>query len=94
MKPKFFAIDNFNSSSITGITVKNTPVQAFSIDGSNDLTLSQITIDNSDGNSNGGHNTDGFDIAQCTDLTITDAVVYNQDDCVAIDSGEVNNLQL
>lgn len=35
----------------------------------------------------GGHNTDGFDIGSSTGVTITGAKVYNQDDCVAINSG-------
>ncbi|KAN0085408.1 Glycoside hydrolase [Elaphomyces granulatus] len=87
-KPRFFAAHRLNSSTITGITIKNSPVQIFSIDDSTDLTLSQITIDNSAGDSTGAHNTDAFDIGQSTGVTITGAKVYNQDDCIAINSGK------
>ncbi len=76
-------------SSITGLNIKNTPVQAFSIDGATDLVLDSITIDNSAGDGpNGGHNTDAFDIGSSTGVTITNANVKNQDDCLAINSGE------
>jgi polygalacturonase len=92
-KPKFFAAHSLDSSTITGVTIKNSPVHVFSIDGSTDLTLSQVTIDNSAGDSTGAHNTDAFDIAECTGVTITGAKVYNQDDCVAINSGKVDDLQ-
>lgn len=64
------------------------PVQAFSIQSEN-LVIDGVTIDNSDGDDNGGHNTDGFDISESTGVTIKDAVVENQDDCIAINSGEI-----
>lgn len=75
------------SSSITGLNVKNTPVQGFSINGATSLTLDHITIDNTAGDNGGGHNTDAFDIGSSTGVTITNANVKNQDDCVAINSG-------
>ncbi|OXV10311.1 hypothetical protein Egran_01928 [Elaphomyces granulatus] len=87
-KPGFFAAHRLNSSTITGVTIKNSLVQVFSIDDSTDLTLSQVTIDNSAGDSTGAHNTDAFDIGQSTGVTITGAKVYNQDDCIAINSGK------
>jgi polygalacturonase len=46
-----------------------------------------MTIDNSAGDDEGGHNTDGFDIGSSNNVKITGAKVYNQDDCVAINSG-------
>ncbi|KAJ6105018.1 endopolygalacturonase A [Penicillium sp. IBT 16267x] len=86
-KPKFFYAHSLDDSTISGLSIKNTPVQAFSIESDN-LTIKDVTIDNSDGDDNGGHNTDGFDIGESTYITITGAVVKNQDDCVAINSGE------
>ncbi|KAJ5946921.1 hypothetical protein N7454_003760 [Penicillium verhagenii] len=86
-KPKFFYAHSLDESTITGLTIKNTPVQAFSIE-SDYLTITDVTIDNSAGDDEGGHNTDGFDIGESTYITITGAVVKNQDDCVAINSGE------
>lgn len=92
-KPKFFYAHSLTSSTISGITLKNTPVQGFSIDGAKGLTLSDITIDNKDGDatdSSGdalGHNTDAFDVGDSSDVTISGATIYNQDDCLAINSG-------
>ncbi|KAI0417780.1 putative extracellular polygalacturonase [Xylaria grammica] len=87
-KPKFFAAHSLTgSSSITNLNIKNTPVQAVSINGCEGLTVTDMTIDNSAGDSGGGHNTDGFDIGSSSGVTITGAKVYNQDDCVAVNSG-------
>ncbi|PWW72427.1 Glycoside Hydrolase Family 28 protein [Tuber magnatum] len=87
-KPKFFAAHGLKSSTITGITLKNTPVQAFSISGVSDLTVSGITVDNKDGDVDElGHNTDAFDVGSSDNVVITGATVYNQDDCLAVNSG-------
>jgi hypothetical protein len=64
-------------------------VQVFSIDDCTDLTVSGITIDGTAGDSLGA-NTDGFDIGDSTSVTISGANVYNQDDCVAVNSGTVS----
>lgn len=49
-KPKFFYAHSLTgTSSITGLNVLNTPVQAFSVNSATGLTLADITIDNSDG---------------------------------------------
>ncbi|PWY88855.1 polygalacturonase-4 precursor (PG-IV) [Aspergillus sclerotioniger CBS 115572] len=87
-KPKFFYAHNMIDSTISGIYIQNSPVQVFSIDDSSYLTLEDITIDDSDGDDAGAANTDGFDIGSSTYITITGANVYNQDDCVAVNSGE------
>ncbi|OJZ80658.1 glycoside hydrolase family 28 protein [Aspergillus luchuensis CBS 106.47] len=87
-KPKFFYAHDLTSSTISGIYIQNSPVQVFSIDGSTYLTMEDITIDNSDGDDGEAANTDGFDIGDSTYITITGANVYNQDDCVAVNSGE------
>lgn len=46
-----------------------------------------IHIDNSAGDSGGGHNTDAFDVGSSTGVYISGAIVKNQDDCLAINSG-------
>ncbi|CAG7935386.1 unnamed protein product [Penicillium nalgiovense] len=86
-KPKFFYAHKLTDSSITGLNVKNTPVQAFSVQGDN-VVLDHITIDNTDGDTNGGHNTDAFDVGDSTYITISNANIKNQDDCLAVNSGE------
>ncbi|KAH7062146.1 polygalacturonase [Macrophomina phaseolina] len=87
-KPKFFYAHSMKgTSSIKGLNVKNTPVQGFSINGSEGLTLDSITIDNSAGDSAGGHNTDAFDVGSSSNIVISNANIKNQDDCLAINSG-------
>ncbi|KAH3426514.1 hypothetical protein KXV60_006065 [Aspergillus fumigatus] len=90
-KPKFMYAHSLEDSTITGLSIKNTPVQAISVQATN-LYLIDITIDNSDGDDNGGHNTDGFDISESTGVYIRGATVKNQDDCIAINSGEWEGL--
>jgi galacturan 1,4-alpha-galacturonidase len=87
-KPKFFYAHDMTDSTISYLNVKNTPVQAFSVQADN-LILDHITIDNSAGDTAGGHNTDAFDVGESTYITISNANVQNQDDCLAINSGEV-----
>ncbi|UPX20484.1 Endo-polygalacturonase [Ascochyta rabiei] len=87
-KPKFFAAHNLKTSSITNLSIKNTPVQAVSIAGCDGLTITDMTIDDSAGDTGSlGHNTDGFDIGTSSNVTVNNAKVYNQDDCVAVNSG-------
>ena len=89
--PKFFYAHWLTgASSITGLNVLNTPVQAFSINSASGLTLSGITIDNSAGdNGSLGHNTDAFDVGSSTNVVISGANVKNQDDCLTVNSGTV-----
>ncbi|PYI03672.1 hypothetical protein BO78DRAFT_432009 [Aspergillus sclerotiicarbonarius CBS 121057] len=86
-KPKFMYVHDIEDSYVTGLHIKNTPVQAISVQGTN-VHLTDITIDNKLGDSKGGHNTDGFDVSDSTEIYIDGATVYNQDDCLAINSGE------
>ncbi|KAG0357658.1 hypothetical protein BGZ54_000236 [Gamsiella multidivaricata] len=72
-KPKFVRLSNL-SGSITGLTILGSPVHTFS-------------INNCGTNYALGHNTDGFDIGGSKDITITGAKVYNNDDCLAVNSG-------
>ena len=86
-KPKFFKAGSLKDSRISGLNIQNTPVHTFSVFSCNNIILDSITIDNSDGDSQGGHNTDAFDVGTSTGVTISNANVRNQDDCLAINSG-------
>ncbi|KAK6204058.1 hypothetical protein LQW54_008519 [Pestalotiopsis sp. IQ-011] len=58
-KPKFFYAHDLTSSTITNLYIQNTPVQAVSINGCDGLTITDMTIDNSAGDTDAlGHNTD------------------------------------
>lgn len=79
-KPKFFYAHNLlGTSSINNIYIENSPVQVFSIDDSTGLTITDATIDNTDGDDNGAANTDCFDVGDSTSITISGANCYNQD---------------
>ncbi|CAN8096193.1 unnamed protein product [Discula destructiva] len=86
-KPKFFKANNLNNSVLDSIKILNAPINSFSINYIETLTVKNITIDNSAGDKLGGHNTDAFDINNSNNVVITGATVYNQDDCVAVNSG-------
>ncbi|KAJ7144773.1 polygalacturonase [Mycena crocata] len=70
------------------VTVLNSPAQAVSVGTTGGAAIIQgITVDNSAGDAGAlGHNTDGFDIS-ASSVTVSKCVVKNQDDCVAINSG-------
>lgn len=86
-KPKFFSAHNLINSNVKSLNVLNTPVQAFSISSVTNLGLYNINLDNSLGDSQGGHNTDAFDVGSSSGVYISGAIVKNQDDCLAINSG-------
>ena len=86
-KPKFFSAHKLVNSNIKNLNVLNTPVQAFSINAATNLGVYGVTMDNSLGDSQGGHNTDAFDVGSSTGVYISGAIVKNQDDCIAINSG-------
>ncbi|XP_018324483.2 endopolygalacturonase I-like, partial [Agrilus planipennis] len=86
-KPKFFQF-RLTNSIVKGLNVKNSPKHCFTITNSENVILTDITYDNLDGDTQGGHNTDAFDTSHSKDVTITNCVVFNQDDCLAINSGD------
>ncbi|KAF8974149.1 hypothetical protein BGZ46_009725 [Entomortierella lignicola] len=91
-KPKFIKLFKM-SGSLTGLTIVGSPVHTYSINGCHDLTLSGLTIDNRGPKYSLGHNTDGFDVSATSGLSITGSKVYNNDDCIAINSGSNINFQ-
>jgi len=87
-KPKGFYAHDLTDSTITGLNIKNTPIQCFSVDNASNLKFVDITIDDSEGDGDdGGHNTDAWDVGSSTGVYISGANVKNQDDCLAINSG-------
>ncbi|KAG6264099.1 hypothetical protein E4U48_006404 [Claviceps purpurea] len=86
-KPDFFNAHDLINSEIRNLNVLNTPAHAFSISGCNNLGVFNVNIDDSAGDTLGGHNTDGFDIGNSNGVTISGCSVRNQDDCLAINSG-------
>ncbi|XP_048518723.1 LOW QUALITY PROTEIN: polygalacturonase-like, partial [Dendroctonus ponderosae] len=86
-KPKFLTIETTGGSYLSDINLLNCPHQCISISSASDTTLDNFVVDVSDGDDNGGHNTDGFDVSGSTGITVKTSVVKNQDDCVAVNQG-------
>ncbi|KAJ9097254.1 hypothetical protein QFC21_004923 [Naganishia friedmannii] len=81
-------------SVIKNLYIKNAPTHVFYISGAFGLTMKGILIDMKDGYAlvpgttlEQAHNTDGFDISSSTLVTMTNNVVFNQDDPIAVSSG-------
>ncbi|KUJ06425.1 uncharacterized protein LY89DRAFT_769533 [Mollisia scopiformis] len=96
-KPDHFIVVNkmTANSVIRDLYIQNYPVHCFSISSCSNLLITNIQLNNTAGNApnafSGGlaaaHNTDGFDISTTNNMVLSDSTVYNQDDCVAITSG-------
>jgi polygalacturonase len=99
----FFVVSKaLGTSLIENLHIQNWPTHCFSISGTSGLTINNLTLDNRAGDapnaiSSGlpaAHNSDGFDLSTDTNVVLSNTKVYNQDDCVAITSGDhitVNN---
>lgn len=75
------------SGTFEAVTVLNSPAQAISVGTTGKTLIQSVTVDNSAGDAGAlGHNTDGFDIS-ASSVTLSNVVVKNQDDCMAINSG-------
>ncbi|KAK4547939.1 hypothetical protein LTR36_010658 [Oleoguttula mirabilis] len=93
----FFVISKaLGNSVISNLYIQNYPTHCFSIGNSVGLLMENIVLNNTAGNapnnrSDGlaaAHNTDGFDVSSCNNTIIRHSTVLNQDDCVAITSGD------
>ncbi|KAL4739981.1 glycosyl hydrolases family 28-domain-containing protein [Aspergillus similis] len=99
-KPDHFIVVNkvTGNSVIEKLYIQNWPVHLFSISSCSNLIFQDMILNNTAGNepnsrSSGlaaAHNSDGFDVSSSYNITIQRNSVYNQDDCVAITSG--NNM--
>ncbi|KAF9225462.1 glycoside hydrolase family 28 protein [Gyrodon lividus] len=82
------------SGTLSDVHVVNSPAQCFSVSNPGPLTITGVTVDNSEGDypnaqSGGlpaGHNTDGFDVSG-SNVVVQKSTVTNQDDCMTINRG-------
>nr|ADN18845.1 polygalacturonase [Phytophthora capsici] len=84
-RPVFVKLQNVVGSNISGFTVKNSPFRTFSVVTCQQTTITGLTLDSSAGNGL-AQNTDGFDMTKNDHVTITGNKIYNQDDCLAMQS--------
>ncbi|KAK6355556.1 hypothetical protein TWF696_004655 [Orbilia brochopaga] len=86
-KPKFFKANNLVDSVLDGITILNAPKNSFSLNRVTNLVVKNIVIDDKAGTAL-GKNTDGFNINNADGVFITNVSVYNQDDCMNVNTGQ------
>ncbi|KAH7489256.1 hypothetical protein KRP22_011354 [Phytophthora ramorum] len=84
-RPVFFRLTKVVNSTLSGFTIQNMPYRTFSVLNSNYTTISGLTLNSSAGNGI-AKNTDGFDLSRNNHVTITGNRIYNQDDCLAMQS--------
>ncbi|KAH9181981.1 hypothetical protein AeNC1_016043, partial [Aphanomyces euteiches] len=84
-RPVFFRLTHVDQSTLTGFTLKNSPFRTFSILNSVNTQLTGLTLDSKAGDGL-AKNTDGFDLSRNTGVSITQNTIYNQDDCLAMQS--------
>ncbi|TGO56617.1 hypothetical protein BCON_0075g00070 [Botryotinia convoluta] len=101
-KPNHFiaASKLIGGSIIENLYIQNWPVHLFTITGAVGLTIQNLVLNNTAGdapNAASGtlaaaHNSDGFDVSSSSNTIIKNTQVFNQDDCVAVTSG--NNITI
>ncbi|KAE8963015.1 hypothetical protein PR001_g29513 [Phytophthora rubi] len=84
-RPVFFRLQNVVGSTLSGFTLKNSPFRTFSLVTNKQTTISGLTLDSRAGDGI-AKNTDGFDLTKNDHITITGNKIYNQDDCLAMQS--------
>ncbi|GMF30465.1 unnamed protein product [Phytophthora lilii] len=84
-RPVFFKLQNVIDSTVSGFTLRNSPFRTFSLVTCRETALSGLTLDSSAGNGL-AKNTDGFGLTKNDHVTITGNKIYNQDDCLAMQS--------
>jgi polygalacturonase len=91
----FIVLKDMTNGHISNLNIQNWPVHCFDVIGADGLTITGLTLDNSAGNEPNSasgdkaaaHNSDGFDFSSCLNVVLSNTVVKNQDDCVAVTSG-------
>ncbi|KAF7287243.1 hypothetical protein GWI33_002062 [Rhynchophorus ferrugineus] len=92
MRPKLLRF-KVSDSTIKNLHLLNCPDQCIHISSSSNVHVSDIFIDVRDGyqgvapTDHFATNTDGIDVSGSDRIFVQDIVVYNQDDCVAINGG-------
>ncbi|CAK4340453.1 unnamed protein product [Aphanomyces euteiches] len=89
-RPVFFRLTHVEKSTLSGFTLKNSPFRTFSVLNSVNTVITGLTLDSKAGNGQ-AKNADGFDLSRNNGVSITNNTVYNQDDCLAMQSS-VNTL--
>nr|AMD09880.1 endopolygalacturonase [Mesosa myops] len=87
VKPLLFVLHGLQNSVVHDLNITNPPYHAIWIEDSDSVTTYDIFVNSSDGDTLGGHNTDGINVWRSNNVTLERTIVYNQDDCIALKSG-------
>ncbi|KAH7413260.1 BcPG3, endopolygalacturonase 3 [Cadophora sp. MPI-SDFR-AT-0126] len=91
----FIVLHNMVNGVISNLNIQNWPVHCFDVTGCDGMLLTGLNLDNTAGNAPNSasgskpaaHNSDGFDFSSSNNVVLSNTVVKNQDDCVAVTSG-------
>ncbi|KAI9015730.1 pectin lyase fold/virulence factor [Phycomyces nitens] len=90
--PTLFKIKATNSY-FGGFHVKQAPRAHFSVNGSKNLTIENLSLNTVSKNANKpAKNTDAFDVSGASDIIIRNSNIVNGDDCIAVNGGVTNLL--
>ncbi|KAL7689697.1 putative glycoside hydrolase, family 28, pectin lyase/virulence factor [Plasmopara halstedii] len=84
-RPVFFKLQNAINSTVTGFTIMDMPFRTFSIVTCKNTILKGLTIDSRSGKDL-AKNTDGFGLTKNENVVIVNNTIFNQDDCLAMQS--------
>lgn len=87
-RPTLFYVDGSSNVAISNLVFKDAPnVFHSATGGSSNVAYTDITLSAVSTSDNAAKNTDGWDIGESTHVTINNASVVNDDDCVAFKPG-------
>jgi len=87
-RPLLLFSDNATSVTFTKLTLQNAPMMFFTVKGgSTNIKISDLVLSAVSTSNNKPSNTDGFDIGECSYVTLNNIHVTNGDDCVAFENG-------
>ncbi|XP_018329552.1 endopolygalacturonase I-like [Agrilus planipennis] len=87
-KPRFFKIRYLYNGVVNHLHFLNSPRHCFAIHNCTNITVNNVVMNTKDGDTQGGHNTDAINVKGSENVFISDTIVYNQDDCLAVRSGK------
>ncbi|TLD18871.1 extracellular exo-polygalacturonase [Venturia nashicola] len=83
-RPVLFAIVGLEKGSVSGISMRNSPLWHNVIVNSSDVVYSGLQLRSTSSNGNFEKNTDGWDVYRSERVTIENSTVTNGDDCVSL----------
>ncbi|OBZ90404.1 Exopolygalacturonase rpg16 [Choanephora cucurbitarum] len=95
--PTVLRITATGGSTFSNFKILQAPRAHIGVTSSSDVIIDKITLNTVSKSSNDAHNTDGIDISNSKNITWSNSVVRNGDDCMAINGNtsnvKVNNVQ-